>query len=318
MKRTVIWLLVAVVLIAAGAALVYAVMAPLGWKASALDPVKYDTKTVQAGESFTRISITSLDEDIAFVPSADGRCEVTFYLPEYAQGTAAVKDGELTVKAEIASGWLSRFRFTSRTAKITVSLPAGAYERLAVSEKTGDIDIPKDLCFAEADIKASTGTVSLHAPVSGPLTVTTSTGDIRLTDISAGTVKLYTSTGDVRVHDVTAEGEIHITVNTGDVTLEKVRCGSLYTEGNTGELKMTDVLAAGKMTLNRSTGDVIFTRCDAETVSVRTSTGDVRGSLLSGKTFTAKSGTGDVHVPDTAGGACEITTSTGDIRVTVQ
>lgn len=318
MKRTVIWLLIAALLIAAGAGIIYSVMAPLGWKASALTAENYETTSVRIGESFTGISVDSLDEDIALVPSADGGCEVTFYLPEHRKGAAAVQNGVLTVKTESAAGWLSRFRVTTQTAKITVSLPAGAYEALTIGENTGDVDIPKDFVFAGADIKASTGTVSLHAPVSGSLAVTTTTGDIRLTDITAETIKLNTSTGDVRVNGVTAQGELSVTVTTGDVALDKVRCGSLYAEGNTGELRMTDVLAAGSMTLIRSTGDVVFSGCDAETLSVRTSTGDVRGSLLTGKTFVTKTGTGDVRVPMTEGGRCEITTSTGDIRVTVQ
>ena len=317
MKRALIWLLIAVLLIVAGGVLIYAVMAPLGWKASSLDTVQYETSTVQIDGSFTRIRITSLDEDITFVPSAGSGCEVTFYLPEYMSGTAAAQNGELSVTAENTSGILSRFRYGNRTAKITVSLPAGTYESLTVEERTGDIDIPKDFGFTAADIKASTGTVSLRTPVSGTLTIETSTGDIRLTDLSAHAIRLNTSTGDVRLTGVTAEEEISVTVSTGDTVLDTVRCGSLYTEGSTGELKLTDVLASGSMTLERRTGDVTFSACDAETLSVKTSTGDVHGSLLSGKTFTVKTGSGDVHVPDTTGAPCRITTTSGDIRITV-
>ena len=153
MKRATKWLIAALILILVGTGVFCVAMTVNGWDFTVWDTTVYTTNTVSLDSSFTALSVDSFDADIIFVPSADGSCSVTFFLPEKMPGTAVVADGKLTIEEgsrETRFGW---FRFSARTPKITVSLPAGTYESLTILDRTGDVIIPADFAFSGAKIK---------------------------------------------------------------------------------------------------------------------------------------------------------------------
>ena len=93
MKRTTkSWMRLAANLAVIGAIALIVAMAANGWELSALGSGEYDTTEYEIHEEFQRVSIQSDTEDIAFVPSEDGKCRVVFYEQEKVQHTAAVQD----------------------------------------------------------------------------------------------------------------------------------------------------------------------------------------------------------------------------------
>ena len=320
MKPTDKTLLIALCLIIAGAVIFGIALAAGGWDLSALDGVEYRTVTVDIDESFTDIAIDTDTEDIAFVPSEDGRCRVVFVEREKEEHSASVKDGVLEIALKDTRKWYDHFTlFSFKDTKVTVFLPGGGYGKLTIKESTGDISIPGDYGFESADITVSTGDVGLGASVSGLLRVAADTGSIRAEDLSAGEIDIKVTTGGVTLRNVICEGDMAVRVSTGRTNLANVTCAGFKSAGSTGRIILENVICADMMEIERSTGSVELDRCDAAQIGIRTDTGSVTGTLMSDKVFIARSSTGRVDVPETtSGGECRIFTSTGNIIIGIR
>lgn len=319
-KHTAGWLIAAAVLIVLGLAVFAAAMAANHWDFSGLNTKSNTliTRTCAIPEEFTGVSLDTDTADIRFVPSADGSCTVTFRVPDSTETAAAVRDGTLEITMRDDREWYEYIGIVSNAPTLTVSMPAGDYALLSVTETTGELDLPKDFSFGGIGITASTGDITCRASASDAVRIATTTGDITLGDMSAASVSLSVTTGDITAENIVCSGAFAVSVSTGEARLSAVRCGSLESTGSTGDLTMKDVIVQALLSAERSTGDIRFEKCDAGEISVRTGTGSVTGSLLSGKIFLTETGTGDVKVPKTdAGGRCDITTGTGDIRITL-
>ena len=321
MKRSaIIWLIIAVILIIAGAVLFTAVMSARNWDFASLDNSEPYKKTVfEIGEPFENIDIQGHTEDIMLLPSQDGAVRVEICEPENCIPKCAVKDGTLTVEIEDARKPLDHigFSFGTQQPAVTVYLPQGEYGTLKIAEHTGMI-VVRDFTFDRIGISDTTGDVYCYASSKGVLKIGTDTGDIALAHLSAGSAELSVTSGRVSADTVSCTGDLNVTVTTGKTTLKDVNCGSFTTSGDTGSVRMENLIAAGKILIRRTTGDIRFDRCDASELSVRTDTGDVKGTLLTDKIFVAGTDTGDISVPGSVnGGKCEIVTDTGDIEMRI-
>lgn len=312
------WLIAAAALVLIGLLLLVGVMARGHWELLSFGASGFRTETVEITDSFRDISIETGTEDIALLPSEDGKCRVVFYEPEKTEPTASVRAGTLSITVTDTSEWYDHIYFFSfASPKITVYLPESGYALLSIKESTGDVSIPNDFTFGSIDVSVSTGDVDCFASASGTIRIAADTGDIRAEEITAGDLALSVSTGDVSVRSAACEGGFGVSVSTGKAALAGVSCGSFRSDGGTGDIFLRNVIAAETITIRRSTGDVRLENCDAAGLLIETSTGDVTGSLLSDKVFITQSSTGDISVPGSAtGGQCRITTSTGEIAFT--
>ena len=314
------WLIVAAVLIWVGILIFCWVMSANHWDFSALNTAEYEQRVVEIPHSFENISILSETEDIARLPSPDGKCRVEFVERKGETHTAEVQDGTLTIQAFRVGKWTDTLVvFSTESARITLYLPEAEYTSLYIKESTGDIDLPAELFFESVRIQANTGDVKSSASVSGLIRIDTDTGDIRLRELTAGELTLSVSTGSVEIRGLVCAGDAEVTVSTGKATLTDLTCANLRSKGSTGRITLENVVAEDQISIERSTGDVLFTLCDASELLIETDTGSVTGSLLSEKVFIAHSDTGRVEVPETVtGGKCKVTTDTGSIRLTVE
>ena len=319
-KAKKIWLITAAGLTGLGVLVMMIAVCIAGGKFDRFDTTDYVTNTHEIADAFQSISIDADTEDIVLLPATDGQCKVVCREQAKLTHAVSVVDGTLTVQPVDEREWydhISLFSWGVEDAKITVYLPAGRYEALAIRNDTGDISVPADFTFASMDISTDTGDTESHASTTGDIRITADTGDITVEGLSAGSVRLAVSTGRVAVNGVTC-GELSITVTTGKTAVTDVVCSDLTSAGGTGDLTATRVIAANRFSIERGTGSVKLDRCDAAELYVRTDTGDVTGALLSDKVFLVTTDTGDIDVPkSTTGGRCEITTDTGDVRMTV-
>ena len=319
MKRSVkIWLAVGGCLLIAGLALIGASAARGGWDFASLDNGNYGTVTYDVNDvsSLRGIKIDTDTDDIAVLPSQDGRARVVIFEEEKEKHTVGTDGGILEIAVVKEKKTSSFLDFSFRQTKVTVYLPKGEYGYLTVKESTGDVEVSEGFTFESIDISASTGDVSCRASASGNIGIALSTGDITLDGVSAKSIALAVSTGRIDLSNVSCKGETAITVSTGKTFLKSVTCASFTTGGSTGDVTLSDVVAEGVMSVTRSTGDVRLDGCDAAEISIKTDTGDVTGTLLSSKVFMTKTDTGSVDVPETvSGGKCRIVTDTGDIKI---
>lgn len=288
-------LIIGFVLILLGLILFTVVLSMNHWDFSKLSTVKYATNTHDIDKSVTSISVQTNTGDILFVPSDSDICQVVCREEEKLRHSVTVEEGCLTVRVKDQRKWYDYIGINIGHPKITITLPRGAYEALTVQNSTGHVDLPGDFSFRKIDIRSTTGQVKCFASATDSLKIQVSTGDIQVKNLSAGDLSLQVSTGQVTLADVT--------------------CNRLTSTGNTGDINLNNVLVSKELSITRSTGDVKLTRCDAETLDIKTNTGDVTGSLLTGKVFFTQTGTGRIKVPQsTTGGQCQVSTSTGNIK----
>lgn len=318
-KTTKAWLITAGSFVFIGCVLFSIVMSTLGWDFAKLSTVNYETNTYEVSEKFSNISLTTDTADIRFVLSDDGKCRVECYEEKSAKHSVSVENDTLIVKVSDQKSWYDYIGFHFGSPKITVCLPKTEYNALSVRESTGNIEIPKNFAFADADISLSTGNVDFGASVLESVRIKTSTGDIRVEDTSAGSLELSVTTGKITVSDVTCRDDITVGVSTGEASLNDISCKNVISNGSTGSISLSKVIAENKFSIERSTGNVTFSECDASELYVKTGTGSVVGSLLTDKLFITDTGTGSVNVPKTVtGGRCEIKTGTGDIKIEIE
>lgn len=316
-KATKTWLIIATAFVTVGTIIFAAVLFAYHGDFTKFGTVEYETNTHEISEDFNNISIDSDVADIKFVLSEDDTCKVECVEEVNSKHTVTVKEDTLIIESE-EDGFEVQIGINIGEPQITVYLPKMEYISLVIEESSGNIEIPKDFKFADADIDVSTGDVECLATVSGLLKIQTNTGSITVENISVGELQLSVTTGKVKVSEVICAGELQVNVTTGAAEINNVECKNLTSKGTTGDITLKTVIATEKLTIERSTGDVYFDNADAAEIFVQTDTGDVTGTLLSDKTFVAESDTGHIDVPkNTTGGRCEITTDTGDIEISI-
>lgn len=278
MKRTVIAILIAVLVVAIGGALVFAGLSAVRYDFRKLDRTEYATNTHSVGP-VRAIDVQCDTADVELVAGGEADCKVVCFENDREKYTVDAVDGTLVIRPENSRTRWSLFGFAFKSPKITIYLPAGVYELLKAQLETGDITADKALSFDRLEVGLETG-------------------DLVLNGVQARLVKAHGSTGDIRLADMAPEA-LDVSVNTGKIELVNVVCsGDLRCESSTGDIRLTDV--------------------DGANLYLSASTGDIEGTIRTEKVFSAHASTGKVSVPaTTTGGRCEAETSTGDIRLTL-
>ena len=277
MKKTAIAILIAVLVVVIGGTLLCAGLSAVHFDFRKLDRTQYVTNTYDFTDPVQRIDVKGYAADVELLAAENGGCRVVSEESDREKYTVALDNGTLTIRpANNVKAW-SLFSFKSP--RISVYLPAGAYESLQADMGTGDVTADKALVFGAVDVKISTGDLTLNGVQADRLSAHGSTGDIRLSDMTPGTVDVSVSTGQIVLTNVVCSGDL--------------RC-----ESTTGDIRLTDV--------------------DGANLYLKASTGDITGTIRTPKTFLAHASTGSVRVPDAAGdGRCEAQTSTGDIKLSI-
>ena len=278
MKKTVIAILIAVLVVAIGAGLCFAGLSAVHFDFQKLDRTEYMTNTYSLGPVEV-LDIQCGTADVELVAEGETDCKVVCFENEREKFDVTADQGRLVIRPRgKGSGW-SLFSFAFKSPKITVYLPAGAYELLKAQLETGDITADKALSFDRVEVGMETG-------------------DLVLNGVQARQIKAHGSTGDIRLADMAPE-TVDVSVSTGRIELVNVVCsGDLMAKSATGDIRLTDV--------------------DGANLFLSATTGDITGTIRTDKVFTAHASTGKVRVPaTTAGGRCEVETSTGDIRLSI-
>ncbi len=278
MKKTVIAILIAVLVVAIGGALVFAGLSAVRYDFKRLDRTEYATNTHSVG-MVNAIDVRCERADVELAASGEADCKVVCFENNQEKYAVDAVDGTLVIRPENKTTRWSLFGFAFKSPRITIYLPAGTYELLKVEMDTGDLTADKALSFQNVEVEMGTGDLTLSGVQVQAMTARGGTGDIRLSDMGAQTVDLSVSTGRIELNSVVCSGDL--------------RCDS-----STGDIRPKDV--------------------DRANPYLSASTGDIEGTILTDKVFSAQASTGKISVPaTTSGGRCEVETSTGDIRLTI-
>ena len=291
--------IVAIILLAVGLAVAIVGLCITNFKFD----FKPSTKCVELEEDFNRISVDVDTSDIKFLPSDTGKSFVEIVEPNNAKlvHNVQVKNGVLSVSEQDNRKWYEYVGIGIGGRSITFYLATTDFEALNIESDTGNITVPKEFSFRNAEIEVDTGDVTFAANVFGKLSVDSDTGEISLS-------------GSPNCESLEIESD------TGRITVENVKAAQgVSIESGSGKVMLTGVVTDGALYVKTSTGNVSLDGCDGGRVNIFTSTGDVKGTLLSDKIFDADSNTGDVNVPSTRdGGECKIRCSTGNIKISIK
>lgn len=326
------WLLLAAALVILGAALCQGAYAAMGYDLTKLNSERLETSSDKIEVPFSRISIKASDAKVVLLPSGGKNCWVqcTFWKNE--PYTVEVIGRTLTIqraKSPILRLWWFAFGEPS----ILLYLPNSYYEQLNIETGSGNMDLPQDFSFSNAQLKSSSGHISLESRVENKLSAETSSGYLLVNGVSCKEMTLATSSGKGEVCYGGAD-RLQIKSSSGDISLSYLDSGELEAKASSGDISLTgvqlsgdlkisatsgtvslNICEAGSMKLNTSSGAISLTNCDAGSLELRSSSGDILGSLLSDKRFITKSSSGSIQVPETgSGGVCKVETSSGDIR----
>ena len=195
------WIIAAISLTAAGAAIFTGALCASGFDFSRLQGREEMTeKNWTVSEDFQDIDVRVRISDVEFKASEDSSSRVVVLESEKVHHDVTVSNNTLKIESvEESWKWFDLRSFFHTTPSVTVYLPKENYNKLSVTSTTGDVVIPGGFCFDAMKVEASTGDVSLSGTVRTKLSVKTSTGDITVKDFAASNMELSASTGKITV-----------------------------------------------------------------------------------------------------------------------
>ena len=268
-------------------------------------------------ESFNKFDFQLETADLEFKTSIDGSTKVVCDETEKDVHQVSVVDNTLTIRYQNTRQWYEKiFNFNFRKMKVTVYLSELEYDSFKLNLSTGDVDVPNAFTFNNVDASLTTGDFRFNANIVNDANIKTTTGYITLENMNAPSLKLNASTGNISLKNVHVTNDIQIDVTTGRINLDDVAAKNYKSTSSTGTVVLKNTVIENEIYIRTSTGDVRFDHSDAATLDIETSTGDVTGTLLTSKIFYVQTSTGEIDVPpSTTGGLCKIKTSTGDVSI---
>ena len=97
-RSTVIWLIIAALLVVTGSIIFTGAMTMVKWDFSKLSTSKYETNTYKIDEDFTSISVDTNTAKISFTLSSDSSCSVICREEENMKHSVQVRDGSLMIE----------------------------------------------------------------------------------------------------------------------------------------------------------------------------------------------------------------------------
>ena len=282
MKKAIISIIMAVILIIAGGIICMFAFLRMGKSLAPMSFAEMETAEVQVTEEFHDISATVDTGNISIGVSEDGACKVVCYQDKKAPFEVSVEKGALCIdeKKRTDLPWYEQLSILADMPSAVVFLPADTYGSLLAQTDTGKISIGGELSFES--------------------------------------ISLSSETGDLNIEKTVCGGDIIAETDTGNIYITEASCTDLKITGETTYVHLDRVLASKSIDVVSDTGNISFDDSDAPFISAQTDTGNIEGTLLSGKRFEAGADTGRVDVPkDDGDDVCKLKTDTGNIRIRV-
>ena len=335
-KGTKIALLIALVCIVLGTVLSLSTLAVIDMDFSRLNTTKYTSDTHIVSESFSSIAVDTLEADICLLPTSDNTCSVVYPQGDSLTHTVTVENDTLRVQRVDSRMWYEHigiFWNPEQDLVITVYLPMQEYASLALESTSGDISVPAQFAFSQADISTTSGDIDYRANTNGALSFSSTSGDLvicnltaeqisaqstsgsmELSGINTAELKVSSTSGDVELQASAITSVLYATTLSGEIEAEQVTAGRLIVDSTSGDLDLSRVLVSDQMELVSTSGEITLDRCDAKTLQLHSTSGDIFGILLTEKQFVTNTASGTIRVPSSAGtGTCQISTTSGNI-----
>ncbi len=301
MKRSKkILIIIAVVLIAAGAAISMTAFAKMDYSITRLNRSNPETKTVEISKTFKNISANVTQTDIRIMPSDNNKCSVYISENDKIHHTANVENNTLVINEEDNRKWHD-FIFNFYTdLYVEIYLPQKEYNKLYVSTNSGDININSGFKFEQAECGSTSGDITFSSDVTNNAELSSTSGNVRAEKMNCNIFSLKSTSGDVIASDM------------------RIKSSGQF-KSTSGDTELNNVISENKLSLESTSGDISLNSCDANKLDLNSTSGDISGTIRTNKKFFADSISGDIDVPNSSGsGECNAETTSGDITLDIE
>lgn len=312
-------LIIAVICLIVGALLVGA-----GWVLLQKNPIDKNTtrdvvEVYRVSKAPTQIKIDTIESRVEILPIEGDEWRVECKETEKLSHTIDLTDGILTVKQTDNRQWYDYIGILNGFLKnsVTVYLPRGTYELLDIASTSGGIKVHEGFAFVNAELKNTSGSISMASSVEGALTVRNTSGSITVSGGVGGNLTTQNTSGSTRVLGG-VNGALQIHSNSGRIEVKDATPTKAEVSNTSGSIYLENVICKESCSIKNTSGSIELAYCDAMSFDVRNTSGSIRASLLSAKTFDCHSVSGGVNTPrDGNGGTFRANSTSGSIRVTV-
>ena len=313
--KNVVWLIVGIILIIAGAILL---------AVPGLDPVSSDsleTVTSADPDGITAIRVETDDLEIRIYDNWNSQIEVDASGMDPGRIEAWVDNGCLHIRQKADR---SLFSFLQKDGAVIVWVPASFAGDLSVNATSGEISLSGvKNPDASAVVASSSGEVYVYDSAFASLSVNTVSGAVYAGDLEiGGKLEMNTSSGGVSLSGGRC-GDVYVIATSGSVSLDDVRGDTVLSSSSSGSQYLDDVRAS-TLGLVTSSGSVDLRRTDARELTIETGSGSVYAELEgSAADYAADISTGSGSVsgiaPHTDGERpLRITTGSGSVDVSFE
>lgn len=261
---------------------------------------EYAPKVCVLTEEFSGLNVNVKDADIRIYPSKDESCKVMYQDSTKLIHNVYVENGTLFVTTTDTRTWKDWIGIHwDEELNVSIYLPEAEYASLKLETASGDIDVPADFVFQQAELVTTSGDVGFLGATKEKILAKSTSGEVFVKNIQDGTVEVESTSGNVELEQISATS---------------VKAGS-----TSGDVELNQVVASGELLVKTVSGEIELEAVDAENLSLQATSGDVEGTLLSDKQFVTDTTSGEIRVPksDDSAGICEIKTVSGDIQIRV-
>lgn len=312
-------LIIAIICLVVGA-----LLAGAGWVFLQQSPIDNNTvrdvvEVYHVSEAPTQIKIETIESRVEILPIEGDEWRVECKETEKLSHTIDLVDGVLTVKQTDNRRWYDYIGILNGFQKnsVTVYLPRGTYDFLDVASTSGSIKVQEGFAFDGAELKNTSGSISMASSVEGALTVRNTSGSITVSGGVGGNLTTQNTSGSTRVLGG-VNGALQIHSNSGRIEVKDATPIKAEISNTSGSIYLENVICKESCNIKNTSGSIELAYCDAMSFDVKNTSGSIRASLLSAKTFNCHSVSGGVNIPkDGNGGTFRANSTSGSIRVTV-
>ena len=269
-------------------------------------------------EPFSNVEIICVADHVTIKEAENGICHLAYTEDAYTKYIVTVEQGTLKIEQEdsdIEWDWknlknilpqLLDKGFTELGAAmgdghdLILTLPAGAYEKINVSNVSGGLEVGEKISASEVNLATVSGNVKVE-------------GLMNVRNMNAAT-----TSGKVELRNMKLSENINAATVSGGIILENIATpGEVSLETTSGKIELIESIF-GKGEIEGVSGNILLTNFDADTMDVELVSGSMKGTIRTPKAFQVETTSGDVSVPNGSGGVWEIETTSGDVKIELQ
>lgn len=319
MKATKIAIVVSIFLVVIGTITAIAGLFALGFDMTRLSNLAPVTHTYVLDGEIKNISVEAVETSVKILPSEDEKAKVVSRESDKIYHRVNLTEETLSINRIDERKWYEFIGIiVDNDMELEIYLPKRDYENLYINSVSGNIFIPKDFTFEEAEIKTVSGDTEFVAKVKKEFNVETVSGMVNVGNVASNELYISSISGRIDLKSIESEHSIGVKTVSGYISMEDISAKKITAESMSGRIAFDNVVAFDEIYAESISGSINLNKSDASTLKLKSTSGNIIGNLLSEKIFVADTVSGNITLPEVQkGGRCEVKTISGNIQISI-